>query len=227
MRSGSAVKPVRCNAKAQGPVRYVSRRSTTSITICTRPDSRAGGSGQPRGEFPAECGTQPDGAIQPEFRERLQAIGEWLAVNGDPIYGTTYGPIQGIDGIRTTAKRETVLVHVFDWKASGLQVAGLNRRVASAHLLATGQKLKFQQQPQAFSGARPSSSRPSSRKKSIVPPRSSTTIPTLSILFSAHASNLHNVACMQQRHFAASKYGRAEISKTPEQPLIGANHGRS
>src|SRR3954447_15973670 len=32
---------------------------------------------------------------------------------------------------------------------------------------------------------RPSSSRPSSRKKSIVPPRSSTTIPTLSIRFSA------------------------------------------
>ncbi|MBB4231969.1 hypothetical protein GGD56_005861 [Rhizobium mongolense] len=33
--------------------------------------------------------------------------------------------------------------------------------------------------------ARPSSSRPSSRKKSIVPPRSSTTIPTLSIRLSA------------------------------------------
>ena len=56
------------------------------------------------------------------------------------------GPVQGINGIRTTAKRDTVFVHVFDWKPDGLQLTGLTRRVASAHLLATGQRLKFQQQ---------------------------------------------------------------------------------
>ena len=98
------------------------------------------------GNFLLNVGPQPDGAIQPHFRERLQSIGEWLAVNGDSIYGTTYGPVQGMEGIRTTAKRDTVFVHVFDWKAGGLQLTGLNRRVASAHLLATGERLKIQQQ---------------------------------------------------------------------------------
>lgn len=97
------------------------------------------------GNLLLNVGPQPDGAIQPEFRERLQAMGEWLAVNGESIYGTTYGPIQGIDGIRTTGKGNTVFMHVYDWSAAGLPLAGLNRRVASAHLLATGQKLKFQQ----------------------------------------------------------------------------------
>src|SRR4029453_15251865 len=42
--------------------------------------------------------------------------------------------------------------------------------------------------------ARPSTTRPSSRKKSIVPPRSSTTIPTLSIRLSAMFSNLQGAA---------------------------------
>ncbi len=98
------------------------------------------------GNFLLNVGPQPDGTIQSEFRERMQSIGDWLAVNGDSIYGTTYGPIQGVDGVRTTAKRDTVYVHVFDWKPGGLLVPGLNRRVLSARLLATGQKLNFRQE---------------------------------------------------------------------------------
>ena len=75
--------------------------------------------------------------------------------------------------------------------------------------------------------ARPSSSRPSSRKKSIVPPRSSTTIPTLSILLSAMLRIYTTppnttTGALQRRNTSA-----AEFAKTPEQPLIGASHGRS
>jgi alpha-L-fucosidase len=97
------------------------------------------------GNFLLNVGPQPDGVIQPEFQERLRAIGDWLAVNGDSIYGTTYGPVQGIASIRTTAKRETVFVHVFDWPSTALEVNGLGTKVISAHLLANGQPLKFQQ----------------------------------------------------------------------------------
>ncbi len=95
------------------------------------------------GNFLLNVGPQPDGSIQPEFQERLRAIGDWMAVNGESIYGTTYGPIQGVPAIRTTMKRETVFVHVFDRPSGGLQIAGLNKKVVSAHLLATGQPLKF------------------------------------------------------------------------------------
>jgi alpha-L-fucosidase len=75
----------------------------------------------------------------------LRAIGDWLAVNGDSIYGTTYGPIQGVNGIRTTAKRNNIFVHVLDWPSTVLDVSGLKAKVLSAHLLATGQNLKFRQ----------------------------------------------------------------------------------
>jgi alpha-L-fucosidase len=97
------------------------------------------------GNFLLNIGPQPDGQIQPEFQERLCAIGDWLILNGEAIYGTTYGPVQGVSGIRTTAKRESVFVHIFDWPAATLDVSGLEEKVISARLLATGQPLKFRQ----------------------------------------------------------------------------------
>jgi alpha-L-fucosidase len=97
------------------------------------------------GNFLLNVGPRPDGTIQPEFQERLRAIGKWVAANGDAIYGTTYGPIQGVTGIRTTAKRDTVYIHVLDWPAGSLQVPGLTRKVISARVLDTGQYLNFRQ----------------------------------------------------------------------------------
>jgi alpha-L-fucosidase len=97
------------------------------------------------GNFLLNVGPQPDGVIQPEFQERLRAIGNWMTVNSDSIYGTTYGPVQGVSGIRTTAKRESIFVHIFDWPSAALTVPGLDRKVISARLLATGQPLTFRQ----------------------------------------------------------------------------------
>jgi alpha-L-fucosidase len=97
------------------------------------------------GNFLLNVGPQPDGIIQPEFQERLRAIGDWLAVNGDSIYGTTYGPVQGVERLRTTAKGSRIFVHVFNWPASAVELIGIDPKVLSAHLLATGQPLKFTQ----------------------------------------------------------------------------------
>ena len=97
------------------------------------------------GNFLLNVGPQPDGVIQPEFQERLHAIGDWLRINGDSIYGTTYGPVQGQAAFRTTAKDKKVFLHVFDWPGSALAVPGVDPRIISAHLLATGQPLKFRQ----------------------------------------------------------------------------------
>ena len=97
------------------------------------------------GNFLLNVGPQPDGIIQPEFQERLRAIGDWLSVNGDSIYGTTYGPVQGMVSARTTAKDKRVFVHVFDWPSSAFVIEGLDAKVISAHLLATGQPLTFRQ----------------------------------------------------------------------------------
>ncbi|HTV57160.1 MAG TPA: alpha-L-fucosidase [Terriglobia bacterium] len=66
------------------------------------------------GNFLLNVGPTPEGTIQPEFQQRLRAIGDWLRVNGDSIYGTTYGPLQDLSYGRTTAKRKIVYLNVFD-----------------------------------------------------------------------------------------------------------------
>jgi alpha-L-fucosidase len=102
------------------------------------------------GNFLLNVGPRPDGTIQPEFQERLRAIGNWLSVNGDSIYGTTYGPVQGVASIRTTAKDNKIFVHVFEWPAGSLEVSGIKPRAISARLLATGQAVKFTQTEQSL-----------------------------------------------------------------------------
>ena len=97
------------------------------------------------GNFLLNIGPEPDGTVQPEFQQRLRAMGDWMTVNGDSIYGTTYGPIQGASGYRTTAKGSDIYVHVLDWPASPLQIAGLKPKVLSARLLANNQPLSFVQ----------------------------------------------------------------------------------
>jgi len=97
------------------------------------------------GNFLLNVGPQPDGVIQPEFQERLRAIGRWLEANGDSIYDTTYGPVQGLPALRTTARGKSIYLHIFDWPTSMLELAGVAPKVVSARLLADGKPLKFRQ----------------------------------------------------------------------------------
>jgi len=98
------------------------------------------------GNFLLNVGPQPDGQIQPEFQERLRAIGDWLTLNGDAIYGTTYGPVQGVAGLRTTANDKSIFVHIFDWPATeACEITGVEVKVMSARLLANGRSLTFHQ----------------------------------------------------------------------------------
>lgn len=98
------------------------------------------------GNFLLNVGPQPDGTIQPEFVERLQAVGKWMARNGESIYGTTYGRIQGNPAFRTTEKNNQLFVHVFDWHGTKLEISSAHLpKVGTAAILATGAPLKFQQ----------------------------------------------------------------------------------
>lgn len=97
------------------------------------------------GNFLLNVGPTPEGAIQPEFVERLQAIGKWLEVNGESIYGTTYGPLQGLPFGRMTAKGKTIYLHLFDVPKDRIELSGLSARVASVRALDGNAALKFQQ----------------------------------------------------------------------------------
>jgi alpha-L-fucosidase len=98
------------------------------------------------GNLLLDVGPTPEGTIQPEFVERLQAMGKWMKVYGDSIYGTTYGPLQNLSFGRTTAKGRVVYVHVFNWPAeSQLEVPGFPGRVAQVTVMGDKRKLRFQQ----------------------------------------------------------------------------------
>jgi hypothetical protein len=58
-----------------------------------------------------KSGPQPDGLIQTKFVERLSAIGRWMDRNGESIYGTRYGPIQGLSSVPETDWRKMKIEH--------------------------------------------------------------------------------------------------------------------
>lgn len=99
------------------------------------------------GNFLLNVGPGPDGVIQVEFVERLQAIGRWMDRNGESIYETTYGPIQGVSSVRTTAKGIDVFVHIFDWPGTALELSANNLpRFRSASMLASREAVGFRQE---------------------------------------------------------------------------------
>lgn len=99
------------------------------------------------GNYLLNVGPTAQGVVPQACVERLQAMGDWLALNGESIYGTKAGPLQGLEEFRTTAKPGKVYLHVFDWPRDGvLRLEGLNARVSRAALLAGARTgLKFSQ----------------------------------------------------------------------------------
>jgi alpha-L-fucosidase len=92
----------------------------------------------------------PSGKIQPEFVERLRAIGDWLAKYGESVYGTRGGPIPPRPWGVTTRKGSTVYVHAFDVADPGLLVPSLPRPVRAARFLKDGRAAKVTPTPQGL-----------------------------------------------------------------------------
>ena len=68
----------------------------------------------------------PDGTIQPEFVERLHAIGAWLSKNGESIYGTRGGPVPPQEWGVTTQKGYKVYVHILTAGVVGVSMPKLD-----------------------------------------------------------------------------------------------------
>ena len=95
------------------------------------------------GNLLLDVGPQPDGQIQPEFVERLEAVGQWTRRNAAAIYGSTFGPIQGQASCRTTARGASIFVFVMDSTATEVVVTRPDRPVRQVKLVATGKPLAF------------------------------------------------------------------------------------
>jgi len=59
-------------------------------------------------------GPMPNGKIQPKHETSLKAIGKWLALNAESIYGTQRGPIAPTDDFVSTQKGKTVYLHILN-----------------------------------------------------------------------------------------------------------------
>jgi alpha-L-fucosidase len=91
------------------------------------------------GNYLLNVGPTAEGEIPAASVERLAAVGRWMKVNGDAIYGTTAGPFatQPAWG-RATSKSGRLYLHVFDWPANGtLDVPAFGHKVKTARLLAS------------------------------------------------------------------------------------------
>lgn len=102
------------------------------------------------GNYLLNVGPTAEGVIPQPSVDRLRAMGAWLAVNGDSIYGTRPGPLQGLPWGRSTQKAGKLYLHVFDWPAGGrIEIEGIPE--AAAYLLADPDQKRLKVHPGAES----------------------------------------------------------------------------
>jgi alpha-L-fucosidase len=93
------------------------------------------------GNFLLNVGPTREGLIPQPSVERLAAMGKWMKVNGESIYGTSAGPFSYLKWGRATRKGQTLYLHVFNWPADGVLRVPLKNPVKKAWVLANKQKV--------------------------------------------------------------------------------------
>jgi alpha-L-fucosidase len=101
------------------------------------------------GNYLLNIGPKGDGSVPAESVKSLQAIGTWMKINGEAIYGTSASPFAKLDWGRCTQKRlpdgnTRLYLHVFNWPADGkLVLPPLSNQPLKAGLLDGGKALTF------------------------------------------------------------------------------------
>ena len=87
-------------------------------------------------------GPTAQGEIQPEFVERLEAMGDWPKTRGETIYGTRAGPIAPRSWGVSTASGQRIYLHILDWQEPYLILPTLTG-IKGASDFATHRKLSL------------------------------------------------------------------------------------
>jgi alpha-L-fucosidase len=102
------------------------------------------------GNYLLNVGPTGEGLIPEASVDRLKAIGRWMKVNSQSIYGTTASPFKKLpfEG-RCTVKGDRLYLHVFTWPATGLRLPGLRTQVLRATALLGNEPLSAGREPAA------------------------------------------------------------------------------
>ncbi len=85
------------------------------------------------GNYLLNIGPKADGTFPQESIDRLKAIGNWMRINGESVYGTTASPFEHTSWGRVTQKKmgnnTRLYLHVFDRPKNGqLQLGGIGNK---------------------------------------------------------------------------------------------------
>ncbi len=99
------------------------------------------------GNYLLNVGPTGEGIIPQPSVDRLEAVGKWLQVNGEAVYGAQPSPYPyEFEWGSITAKPGKLYLHIIDWPKRDFMLYGLKSKVKSARLLtAPATPLKFMQ----------------------------------------------------------------------------------
>ncbi len=97
------------------------------------------------GNYLLNVGPTAEGIIPQPSVDRLEAVGRWLKVNGESIYGAKASPLGELKWGHCTAKPRKLYLHVLAWPYDGqLEVPSLKGNVNRAYLLADEKRMDLE-----------------------------------------------------------------------------------
>lgn len=100
------------------------------------------------GNFLLNVGPKADGTFPQESIDRLKAIGDWMDIYGESIYGSSASPFKNLSWGRCTKEEiaggTRLYLHVFDWPENNrLVLSGLHNEIKEAWLMDGMKNLEY------------------------------------------------------------------------------------